>query len=83
MAAACQATFGPLARIATTQEYILSPNVLSPADFEGAWINPTILNGFFWPVDQSIRAIDFSGASAKYQDMSCGGWNRQCQSKLS
>jgi hypothetical protein len=74
MAAACQATFGLLARISTTQEYILSPNVLAP-DPETAWINPTILNGFFWPVDQSIRAIDFSGVSAKHQEMSCnGGW---------
>jgi hypothetical protein len=74
MAAACQAIFGPLARIATTQEYVLSPNVSAP-DPETAWIHPTILNAFFWPVNSTSRAIDFSGHTAKTGDMSCGGWN--------
>ena len=63
MAAACQVVYGPLAMIATTQEYILSPNVLAPGP-EIAWINPTIITAFIRTSDNKLIQTDFSGVSS-------------------
>ena len=69
---ACQAEspdgFGPDAKMATSQEFLDSPNAAIPEDADGAWIRPTVVAA------NADGVVDVSGTLGS-GSLSCAGWN--------
>lgn len=83
MAVACQATFGPGARLATTAEVMRSPTISDAAVTE-AWAQPIIEQAFrtYTNLDEAIL-YDVSGWSTPghFDTINCRGWSTSSGSK--
>ena len=67
---ACQNDFGPEARMCTSMELMLSPNLEGPGNGIRAWVLPLITGGH----GRFDSTIDISGVSTTV-GLTCRGWN--------